>query len=386
MTRWAGLFFTCLFAMTAGVSGAYAATEQIVYSFKDNGVDGTYPYEGVIAVKGLLYGTTTYGGTYNDGTVYSLDPSTGAETILYSFGVDGGNGIAPNAVIKVGGNLYGTTVKGGTWHAGTVFAIDLATGVETVLHAFQGPDGAGSGASLVDLKGILYGTTSVGGKYNYGTVFSLDPATKTETVVYSFSGAGTFPEAALTPVDGMLYSTTATGGGHNYGTLYMVDPTSRTESVLYSFCSKQDCVDGISPGGAPIKVGGKFYGTTTGGGAYKYGTVYSVDLSSGKEKVLYSFEGGDDGVLPLAGLLDAGGVLYGTTGEGGGSGCSGYGCGTVFSLDSKTGGETVLYDFQDNGVDGIGPTYSLIDLNGNLYSTTAYGGTGDEGTVFEITP
>ncbi|MGA9943620.1 MAG: choice-of-anchor tandem repeat GloVer-containing protein, partial [Candidatus Cybelea sp.] len=120
------------------------------------------------------------------------------------------------------------------------------------------------------------------------------------------------------------------------------------------------------------------------------GTVYSV-RPGGAEKVLYRFSGGSDGSDPDAALVEVGGVLYGTTANGGGSGCAGSGCGTVYSI-STTGAETVLHSF-GGSPDGATPVAALINVRGVLYGTTFYGGDGSgsggyvgRGTVFTLTP
>ncbi|MGB8898208.1 MAG: choice-of-anchor tandem repeat GloVer-containing protein [Methylocella sp.] len=104
------------------------------------------------------------------------------------------------------------------------------------------------------------------------------------------------------------------------------------------------------------------------------------------ETVLHSFTGGvGDGILPFAGLIaDRAGNLYGTTYEGGGSGCNGPGCGVVFKL-SPGGIETVLHSFA--GGDGALPEAGLIaDASGNLHGTASGGGGPDRGVVFKLAP
>jgi uncharacterized repeat protein (TIGR03803 family) len=106
------------------------------------------------------------------------------------------------------------------------------------------------------------------------------------------------------------------------------------------------------------------------------GTVFSINPTTGVEKVLHSFGNGTDGSIPFAGLVDVKGTLYGTTAGGGGytTGCQYSRCGTVFSVNPTTDAETVLHSFQANGTDGEYPTASLIDVKGALYSTTFNGG------------
>jgi uncharacterized repeat protein (TIGR03803 family) len=146
---------------------------------------------------------------------------------------------------------------------------------------------------------------------------------------------------------------------------YAVQTASFKEKVLYSFCSQQSCTDGAEPGayGASLlNVQGTFYGTTfngdgTGCGGSGCGTVFAFDPKTHVEAVLHAFAGGADGAFPLTTLIDVNGTLYGTTYNGGGTGCDGSGCGTVFAVSRTTGAETIVYAFcrQANCADGEGP-------------------------------
>jgi uncharacterized repeat protein (TIGR03803 family) len=173
---------------------------EVLHSFGD-GTDGLYPWAGLIFdAAGNLYGTTSEGGTYDGGTVFELTPAAGGgwtEKVLHSFG-NGNDGAYPHyagLIFDAAGNLYGTTSGGGTYGGGTVFELTPAGGgswTETVLHSFgNGTDGAEPYAGLVfDAVGNLYGTTLGGGTYNYGTVFELQTAA-TYTLTVSTVGNGT---------------------------------------------------------------------------------------------------------------------------------------------------------------------------------------------------
>jgi uncharacterized repeat protein (TIGR03803 family) len=142
-------------------------------------------------------------------------------------------------------------------------------------------------------------------------------------------------------------------------------------------------INGASPVAGLLEMNGMLYGTTSyGGKKCSCGTVYSVS-TTGKLKVIYRFTGGSDGVRPYGGLIDVNGTLYGTTSEGGGSGCGGSGCGTIYSV-TTAGVETVLYRFA-GGSDGEAPFAGLTNVNGTLYGTTVYGGPGGKGTVYSVT-
>lgn len=299
------------------------------------------------------------------------------------------DGEAPHAALTdVSGALYGTTYAGGKFFAGdgTVFRV-TTSGKEKVLHSFgNGVDGAFPSARLIDVGGTLYGTTEVGGthrngssEYFCGTVFSINEAGR-ERVLHSFAGSpdGQDPKAGLINVRGTLYGTTKLGGAHGLGTVFSIS-TSGREKVLYSF---EGARDGALPSdGSLIDVSGTLYGTTSAGGRYVHGkhddggTLFRIS-TSGTEKVLHSFGKGADGIGPTGTLIDVNGTLYGATYLGGA-----HNSGTVFSI-STSGKENVLHSFDGN--DGYTPYAGLIDVKGTLYGTTAAGGAQGEGNVFSM--
>jgi uncharacterized repeat protein (TIGR03803 family) len=324
------------------------------------------------------------------------------ETILYSFclgGDDCSDGAYPAAPLTdVNGTLFGTTAFGGTANDdGTVFALDPETGKETVLHAFLGgADGEAPLGGLIDVNGTLYGTTYYGANAGCadtcGTVFALDPETGKETVLHAFAGRsrtdGGNPAAGLLQVDGKLYGTTEIGGGSGCGppgcgTVFALDLRTGKEKVLYAFTGGQG---GAYPIASLINMGDTLYGTTVQGGigcsgSGGCGTLFAVDRKTGKETLLYSFAGGADGAAPSANVVDVNGTLYGTTELGGSTGCDeGAGCGAVFAFNLKTGKETVVYAFTGAPGDGAFPLAGLIDVKGSLYGTTMGGGDICEGT------
>ncbi|HLY01868.1 MAG TPA: choice-of-anchor tandem repeat GloVer-containing protein [Candidatus Cybelea sp.] len=295
-------------------------------------------------------------------------------------------------LINLSGTLYGTASYAGAdcssgENCGTVFAITMS-GKAHVLHSFGGSgDGHYPDAGLLNVNGSLFGATGFGGgpecprSGGCGTVFAI-ATSGTETVLYSFEGRksrdGANPYAGLININGALYGTTAFGGAHDgSGTVFAI-MTSGAERVVYSF--KGGSGDGATPFAGLINVNGTLYGTTDEGGANGDGTVFSI-TPSGTETMLYSFKGGSgDGEYPRAGLIDVMGTLYGTTDEGGANDD-----GTVFSI-TPSGTETMLYSFKGGSGDGASPYAALLNVNGMLYGTTADGGTNGKGTVFSITP
>jgi uncharacterized repeat protein (TIGR03803 family) len=306
--------------------------------------------------------------------------------VLYSF-TGGDDGASPQSSLirDAEGNLYGTTYKGGAFHYGTVFRLD-PTGKERNLHSFDGVDGMWSSSSLLrDAAGTLYGTTQDGGtpegggcRHGCGTVFKVDTAGK-ETVLYAFTGkaGGALPYAGVVrDGNGNLYGTTYWGGhmsacgDSGCGTVFKLD-TAGKETVLHAFTGGAD--GGHPYGDLTLDVAGNLYGATELGGdlsgcqGFGCGTVFKVD-TAGKETVLYQFTGGADGGGPVGVIRDAAGTLYGATMEGGTAGW-----GTVFKLDTS-GKESVLYAFTDEADGGMPSAGVVRDAEGNIYGTTAHGG------------
>ncbi len=311
--------YGAVFALTPPAAGRTAWTETVLHSFKDR--DGADPQAGLIFdAAGNLYGTTAWGGhsrglyTPGNGVVFELAPpaagqTTWTHTVLHGFKntFEKIGGAFPEAglIFDAAGDLYGTTVQGGTGPTGggglgTVFELTptttgQTTWTETVLHRFTNSDGAYPLAGLVfDAAGNLYGTTSTGGTEGHGTVFELTPPVAgqtawTETVLHSFTATdGDNPQAGLIfDAAGNLYGTTyqggavATGGGGR-GVVFELTPNSTGiawgETVLYSFCVQNNpCPDGSGPvAGVIFDAAGNLYGTTTGGGADDYGTVFEL--------------------------------------------------------------------------------------------------------------
>ena len=272
----------------------------------------------------------------------------------------------------------------------------------TTLVNFNGTDGSAPVTSLVQgFDGKLYGTTIGGGTSSYGTFFKITPAGAL-TTLHNFTsaenGLDTGP-VVTQATDGNFYGTSAGGGNlscsNGCGIVFQMTPAG-TLNTLYSFCAQAGCTDGYDPKGGLIQgADGNFYGTTSGGGANGYGTVFKI-TSGGSLTTLHSFDD-TDGAYPIGGLVQViDGDLYGTASEGGAnSSCNGgTGCGTVFEI-TPGGTLTTLYNFcaQANCTDGYDPEAGLVQAtDGNLYGTTSEGGIADCfmggtcGTAFQITP
>ncbi len=327
-----------------------------LYSFDTRlSINGVDPQGGVvIGADGSLYGATEGGGvdgpgceTYGCGLVYKLKPSASAlggwtETVLYRF-TGNPDGAHPEAgiIFDQAGNIYGTTLQGGSSGWGTAFELQRGGGgwTEQVLHSFTNGDDGGylTGNLVFDDAGKLYGLADSGGAYGYGTAFQLSSSGSawTESTLYAFPGQG-----GANPVGGLifdrsgnLYGGTANGGSGDGGTAFELTPQSNGNwmySRLYNFI-----LSGTTTPGPlctlTMDTAGNLYGTTFGDGAYGFGSVFKLTPQpdgSWTYTALHDFTGGNDGRYPTGSVIfDQLGHLYGTT-TGGGA----YGYGVVFEI------------------------------------------------------
>ncbi len=404
-------------AVLIGGACASAQTLTTLYSFGSNTRDGVDPQAGVVFdASGNLYGTTAVGGIGGaNGILFQLSPpaepgGSWSENTLRKFqGKPDGKIPESRVVVTSTGQIFGTTWGGGAKDMGTVFtafppAVAGGSWTEKPIYSFGvfQSDGVNPNAGVLAANGILYGVTFGGGANGKGTVFQLTRRsdhdnTWTETILYSFTASGdaAFPSSELVmDKKGNLFGTTTLGGVNNLGAVYEVSPPTSsgnpwTETVIFSF----NGTNGTLPAGRLLlDASGVLYGTTDGGGTGGEGTVFKLTppANSGAawtEDVLYSFSGGRDGSNPAAGVvMDKNGKLYGTA-QHGGTGDPKVG-GVVFELDppSVAGGawtETVLHSF--SGADGFLPICTLTLRKDGIYGTTAQGGLFGTGTVFVLT-
>jgi len=284
-------------------------TETVLYRFTGSD-DGGEPYGALIFDEaGNIYGTTSVGGggpcagigTMGCGVVFKLVPSNGGwtESVLYRFaGPPDGYCPESGVIFDQSGNLYGTTVDGGSSDGcdgapcGTVFELSPSGSgwTENIIHTFQGSDGDGPISGLIfDAQGNLYGATAYDiVPYNGGTVFMLTPS----------------------------------NGNWAYSQLYAWND--------------------LGPGGTGpwdrlfMDAAGNLYGTTLTDGLYGYGSVFELTPGDGgwSYTSLHDFTGGDDGAKPEGNVIrDASGNLYGTTLNGGTSDlCMVEFCGVAFEI------------------------------------------------------
>ena len=404
-----GLGLICALTLLA-TQPAQAQTFRVIYAFM-NGTDGYDPYAGITLDRGgNLYGTTTnYTGP---GTIFRLKHTNGNWVLntLHTFNLRDGDIPFARVVFGPDGTLYGTTPYGGSFGYGTVYKLrppatacrtNACPWTETVLYSFTGGED-GLGPFLVDpvfdQAGNLYGTTYAGGSGQGGAggvVFKLTPSNGgwTESVIHSFTGTDHPYSGVIFDAAGNLYGTTTDAGLHLLGNVFQLAPSGSgwTANDVYDF---QGGNDGAVPiGGLIVDRFGNLYGTTSTNRFFNGGgTVFELSPSGANWTLalLYGFNGGGTGGPQGNLVMDVNGNLYGTTYTDGA-----YEFGSVFKLTPTNGGWTYtsLHDFTDGDDGGLpvgGPT---LDANGTLYGTTTTGGMRGGncpnygcGVVWEITP
>jgi uncharacterized repeat protein (TIGR03803 family) len=250
---------------------AETGDENVLYSFSQDCNCTTPVGPGTLVyLNGTFYGTTVQAGTNYDGSVFTYNVATGSFSNLYSFG-GGTDGVTPNPQLLYQNNLlYGTTLFGngsschtGGLSCGTLFTVDPTTGAEAILYAFtQKKRGVRPISNLVYHAGSLFGATEAGGikPCRCGSSYKVKVGTGRETVIEEFQDGQNY--TGVTLVGGNAYETLPSGGANGAGELLEVDLQSGQQTVLYSFTGG---ADGSQPRAQLLYHDGAFYGTTIGG-------------------------------------------------------------------------------------------------------------------------
>lgn len=321
-----------------------------LYNFT-GGSDGWYPDSGpTFGPDGSLYGTTPNGGNQSCregcGIVYKLQPPATVcrsiscpwnETILHTF-TAGTDGAIPSSTVSFdsAGNLYGTTLEGGTamycnGGCGVVYELTPSGGgwIDSILYAFAGGvDGEFPQDGVVmnnagDLFGTSDGPTPNG---TPGAVYELTPSGSgwSKSFYYVFQGTnnGAEPLGLIIDASGNLYGGTQMGGPEGGGTVYELTPGGSGPNFILLYALSTIVQFGISGPDAPLTMdaAGNLYGTTGNDGRYGMGSVFKLtpSLGSWTYTSLHDFTGGDDGAYPVGPvLLDSQGNVYGTALTGG---------------------------------------------------------------------
>ncbi|HEX3717132.1 MAG TPA: choice-of-anchor tandem repeat GloVer-containing protein [Verrucomicrobiae bacterium] len=319
--------------------------------------DGAAPRATLLLSGNVLYGTASGGGTNGEGAVFSLNTSGSNFTTIYNFSalsnsISNSDGAMPQSPLALsGGTLYGTTLSGGSAGTGTIFAVNTNGTSFTNLHNFSkitsstNNDGGLIAAGLVVSGNMLYGAANSGAPDGRGSLFSLTTNGTNFTLLHIFSAVqgvdrtnsdGADPAATLVLSGNTLYGAADSGGTNGNGVLFSINTNGTAFTNFYTFSEGGDFEngDGENPETALILSDSALYGTTIYGGAYSYGTIFTVKTNGMNFTNLHNFttEQGSrdtnlDGAHPYGSLVLSGGTLYGTTEEGGTGGS-----GTLFSI------------------------------------------------------
>jgi uncharacterized repeat protein (TIGR03803 family) len=349
-----------VYQLSPPAKGSTTWKKTVLYDFQPWGITGYTPSsELTIDSAGNLYGVTWAGGDgrCHCGVLYELVPpkTTGApwtHFVLHAFTNTSNDGRLPNAAAVLSSNkIYGVTQQGGLYDSGIVyqFVPGKSGGTYSVLYSFGANNDASwpNGSVLLDAAGSLYGVTSLGGAFNAGAVYKLSPSqsggTWTESVLFSFGGGS--QSSGITPVGnllfdsaGNLYGVTEFGGASQLGVAYELSPatSSWTQNVLFNFST--------AAGSSPLAGmtwgpnNSSLYGTASAGASHTHGAVFQLTPPvSGTglwtETLLQQFTFANSGGLPSGRVLrdPTTSYLYGTTYNGGTSGCDGD-CGVDYQI------------------------------------------------------
>ena len=351
-----------------------SAALVVLHNFEPTDASSSYGASGLVqASDGQFYGLIFGGGSQDLGSLFRLSPS-GDFSILHDF--QGPDGALPlGALVQASdGYLYGTTTGGG--FGATIFRADLS-GIVTPIHSFSALEANPPSGTLVEgLDGNLYGTALGGGSGGGGTIYRCDKSGNV-TLLYNFPSpdGSTSPNPGLTrAADGSFYGTTEFGGPLGGGTVFQITPLGDL-TTLASFPNDPAQI-GHPVATVTLAADGSLWGTAADGGFDYAGGVFRIPLPDTQVQVLHE-NGTDVSTFPVGVLTQtADGTLWGRAG--GGS----LGHGTLFNLSGGPLRPVLVHDFL--GTDGDGPNDLRAGTDGNLYGTTAHQGPNGQGTVFRI--
>ena len=374
----------------AGVISTFATFTGVTGAAKGRTPTGKLASDGT-----SFLGVTQAGGTGNLGTVFKVNAVTGAVTTVAEFTGTAGSakGQFPIAgLTAVGGSFWGTTQSGGATNRGTVFRVNVTTGVLTTVVEFTGTSGAAKGsapyAALMSDGTNLWGTASGGGAGNFGTIFKINASTGVLTTVAEFTGTtgtakGRTPYGALVSDGLSFWGTTSAGGAGDLGTVYKVNASTGVITTVVEFTGTTGPFAGSVPKSSLVSDGANFWGTTEQGGSIGYGTVFKINAATGALTTVLSFADGFDGGRPDSGFTSDGVSFWGTNTFGGERNL-----GTIYKMNIGTGVMTTVAAFTGTATKAAPaePYSALVSDGANFWGTTRKGGVGGSGTVFKLNP
>jgi uncharacterized repeat protein (TIGR03803 family) len=364
------------------VTPAGEIAKLVDFTGSSGSAPGSVPGPITVLASGILYGATAAGGSGGFGTVYTLT-SSGTLTSLAHF--TGETGERPGAepqgeLLSRGASLYGTTRFGGSNGQGTVFSVSLS-GEFSSIAAFSGGDGSRPAGGLVSHSdGLLYGTTEFGGASGVGVVFGIDPDNPSDfSVLHHFTDpTGSQPVGTLeVDLGGSLLGTASVGGQDGWGSVFRLTTGGEYNSLL-SFSG----TDGLFAGaasrcGLTSGDGGVFFGVASAGGPGQRGVIFRID-GSDVFSVVADFSPMRGWAPSGAPVRERGGNLVFPMAEGGAGGRG------VLSSVSTDEGVVPVQSFEIEI--GGRPDGPFLPLDAGLLATTTLGGAVDHGTIVLLDP
>ncbi len=351
--------------------------------------NGSFPYATLmITSTGRVFGTTSQGGTSDNGTLYEYNPSTNVLTKRRDFSTADGRFPLAAVVEANNGRLYGTAGSGGVNGRGTLFEFNLSTNTFTKKIDFNTTNGEVPYPGLIKAaNGNLYGMTNGGGASSVGVIFEYDVTANTLTKKLDFfidpvtgkSPNGRVPTSNFVVAsNGLLYGTTSQGGLAGGGVIFEYSTSSNTYTKKIDFTAAPNGIN--SYGGLVRASNGRFYGMTQIGGANDEGALFEFNPNGNVYTKRFDFSS-TSGNYPTGSLAAApNGKLYGMAIDGGS-----LGHGTLFEFDPATNTFTKKVDFDNTN--GREPQGSLfLASNNKFYGMTTSGGTSGDGVLFEYDP
>lgn len=271
--------------------------------------------------------------------------------------------------------LWGITSEGGPFENGTVFKIDIPSGDHEIKYDFPYAEGRGFQKFYESVDGFVYGLASTLNGTSYGSITRYNPQNNNYEPIFEFSDStGSYASSIIgDPITGLIYGTTYSGGYTPVSYIFRFNPSNSEFNILHTFVDTL----GENPLDIVFHDNGLLYGVTKQGGSFNRGVLFNFDIFSYEYDVLFHFNdstgGGRKGILATSD-----GDLYGTTNFGGD-----YHEGVLFRYDVSSGLYEKYVDFNDT----IGKSLkgSLIEAsNGKLYGTAYGGGELNGGVLFEF--
>lgn len=359
------------------------------------GLGGNATGDWMQAQNGNLYAFCGRGGLNNDGALIEYNLLTDSVVKIFDFEESQGENPIGSLMQASDGKIYGTALYGGRSDRGTLFSFDIENGnvFDKIFDFRWYSEGFGFWVSPIQaMDGKLYGVTNSGGEsYNGGTLYRVNPYQQPYSTVldstlvgydleklFDFdSTIGNRPHGKLYEVKkGLLLGTTSYGGQFNQGVIYSYDYIKKVHTKLYDFDSS--VVGAIPSGNIVLADNGKIYGTTETGGANGFGTIYEFDLKDNSIKQIAELPGSYAAYF-YSGLMQASnGLLYAVA-----TSSFGNSYGAVVKFDVIQSNLQIVYDFSNTGL--TEPTGVLTEASdGYLYGLTGRAGRFGQGSIYRL--